>query len=629
MDRTIYERESKFASDDNSAFWGEKGRSLLSWKKMFTEVHNGVFGNDRWFEDGELNACYNCIDRWVDVCPDKIALIFDDNEGKAMTYTYKEAQLKIFEVCHILKDLQPGDCVTVYLPMSPYAVFVVLACARLGIAHNVVFGGFSAESLRLRIQDSKSKLLISQDYCFRGEKKIDLVQTVIKAVENVDIKVLIYDSDDSSEIPLQFSRWSKFEHSQKYVEPVFVGAEHPLFYLYTSGSTGRPKGLVHTTAGYLLYCAYTLSVAFNIDKNDVFCCTADIGWITGHSYCVYGPLSLGITSVILEGLPYYPSYYRFFDIVDKYKITQLYTAPTTVRILKAYFDLNPIDTSTYNLSSLRLLGSVGEPINKEAYKFFSNIFGGLHVVDTYFQTETGGIMIAPIPNLKPAKPECATLPIPGISPRVIANELNPDNSEDISRMIMAGESAKIGFLGRIFMVKSWPGISRTILNDHERYLKLYFEYGVYFTGDEGFVDQDGDFWIMGRADDVINVSAHRISTAEVESIACTNELVSEAAVISIPHEIKGQSMVLFVVLKNYHQNYENKIKNTVAVSLGSFCKPERVIAVPGIPKTATGKIMRRVMRCIVSGRDVGDLSTCMNKDVISQIRETCSKLNLF
>lgn len=609
MKGQVYDCECQAAAADCQEFWKAKADEFVSWSKAPAQAYSGSFGADRWFDDGELNACYNCIDRWVTIQPNKIAFIFDNNNGETLTFTYKQAQAKIFEICHALAGMRPGECITLYLSMSPTAVFCALACARLGIVHNFVFGGFSAESLRLRILDSRSKMIISQDFAFRGEKKINFLSIVSHATADLDLKILIFDSDkeNGSHNSDGYIRWSSIQHSQEYVPPVNVSAEHPLFYLYTSGSTGLPKGLVHTTAGYLLYAAYTLKTAFDVRDNDVFCCTADIGWITGHSYCLYGPLMLGITSVLLEGLPTYPTHYRFFNIVDKYKITQLYTAPTTIRILKAYFNTHPLDTAKYSLASLRLLGSVGEPINAEAHQFFSQIFGNLHIVDTYFQTETGGIMIAPIPGIKEAVPECASLPIPGISAAIFEDDE------------CAMRAAKKGELGKVFITRSWPGIARGILNDPKRFTNTYFSHSIYFTGDEGLLDANESFWIKGRADDVINVSGHRISTAEVESAACTNEIVAEAAIVAINHEIKGQTMVLFVVLKNEDPGYVQKIQNTITSRLGGFCRPSAVIACPGIPKTATGKLMRRVLRSILANHEVGDLSTCINKEVVDQI----------
>jgi len=617
MDLKQYREEYSASVENPEKFWGDKARDVLTWSKPFTKVHTGKFGSDRWFEDGELNACYNCLDRWAAATPDKVALIFDSNDAKTTTFTYQQALARVYEVCNQIKHLKRGDCATLYLPMGPEAVFCALACARLGITHNAVFGGFSSDSLRLRIDDSRSKLLITQDYVMRGEKKINFLQNVADALKGLDIETIIFDSCPGLEPDTEslyssignLKKWSQLSHCSDPVPCVTVEAEHPLFYLYTSGSTGRPKGLVHTTGGYLTYAAYTLRTAFAIQPQDVFCCTADIGWITGHSYSIYGPLCLGITSVIIEGLPTHPTYYRLFDLVQKYKLTQLYTAPTAIRMLKKFFDSNSLDLSGYDLSSLRCLGSVGEPINKEAYKFYSESFGSLHVVDTYWQTETGGFMIAPILGVKKAKPECAALPMPGILPLIITCE----------KIDQTTPEAQPGQLGRIYITRPWPGIARGILNDRKRYESGYFSTPYYFTGDEGIKDADGDIWIRGRADDVINVSGHRISTAEVESIACTNENVAEAAVVSIFHEIKGQSMTLFVVLKKDDDGYEAKVKETISSTIGGFCRPERVVACPGIPKTATGKIMRRVLRSLLSGNEVGDLSTCINVESIHKL----------
>ncbi len=627
-----YEKEYEKSLSDNSGFWKEKAEVLLNWSKKFTKIYNNKYGNDKWFEDGELNACYNCIDRWVETNPDKTAFIFDDNNGGTLKYTYREAKIKILEICHQIKHIKKGDCITVYLSMSPNAVFTALACARLGIVHNFVFGGFSSESLKMRIKDSNSKMLISQEYVIRGTKKIDFLNVIENATKYMNMDVLIFDEQNEynnlgvvdSYINLEtlslpekcywdrnpnWIRWSSLNHSHKEIDCVNVNAEHPLFYLYTSGSTGKPKGLIHTTAGYLVYVAYSLKTAFDIQKNDVFCCTADIGWITGHSYSLYAPLLLGITSVILEGLPIYPSPYRYFDIISKYKITHIYTAPTVIRILKTYFEApgNSLDLSLHDISSLRFLGSVGEPLNKQAYYWFSKNFGNTPIIDTYFQTETGGILIAPISGLIKNKPECAAYPIPGIVP-FITNDLINNNKCNPNE------------LGKIYISKSWPGIARGIINNKDRFQNAYFTTGIYFTGDEGRIGEDGLLYINGRADDVINISGHRISTAEVESAALSNSLVSEAAIISVEHEIKGQSMILFVVLKENDENYAESIRETISKSIGSFCKPERIIACPGIPKTATGKLMRRVLRSIVSNEEIRDIHTCINPEVISCIK---------
>lgn len=617
MNLKQYTSEYNEAKKDPKNFWSVKAKEILTWSKEFKTTYRGKFSEDQWFPDGELNACYNCIDRWTEKTPNKTALIFDSNDGKTTKFTYQECLIRIYEIANQLKHIERGQCVTFYLPMGPEAVFCALACARLGLTHNAVFGGFSADSLMLRIQDSKSKVVITQDFSMRGEKKINFLQTVADAVKDAEIEVILFDKHGTKESLgiKNFKCWSELNHSSEPVECVNVPSEHHLFYLYTSGSTGMPKGLIHSTGGYLLYAAYTLRTAFDIQENDIFCCTADIGWITGHSYAIYGPLCLGITSVILEGLPTYPNYYRFFDIVHKYKVTQFYTAPTAIRILKKYFDTTPLDVSSYDFSSLRCLGSVGEPINKEAYKFYSEAFGGRHIVDTYWQTETGGFLIAPIMGVKRSKPECATLPMPGIIP--IISSLEEINSNMTIESVKMNEPEQ---LGKIYIGQSWPGMARGILNNQTRYLTGYFSTPFYFTGDEGIIDNDGDIWIKGRADDVINVSGHRISTAEVESTACTNENVAEAAVVSIADAIKGQSMVLFVVLKRDDPDFEAKIKKTISDHIGSFSKPDRVIKCLGIPKTATGKIMRRILRSLLCNSELGDLSTCINIEVIEELK---------
>lgn len=633
FDGEEYKKEYLQSVENNFEFWKNKANTFLSWSKKFTKVYEGKFGSDLWFEDGELNACYNCIDRWVEVCPDKIAFIFDDNEGGTKTYTYKECLGEILEICHVIKDVKQGECITLYLSMSPKAVFSALACARLGIVHNFVFGGFSAESLELRIKDSNSKLIITEEYALRGTKKINFLKIVENATKEIDIKVFIFDKlDENDKLELNNSycnldntsslhdeniykkltgnwiRWSETNHSREYIECKPVNSEHPLFYLYTSGSTGKPKGLVHTTGGYLLYIAYSLKVAFGVKSNDIFCCTADIGWITGHSYAVYGPLMLGITSVILQGLPVYPTPYRLFDIVNKYKVTQLYTAPTVIRILKSYFEMteNKLDLSKHDLSSLRFLGCVGEPLNKQAYMWYSETFGNIPVIDTYFQTETGGIIIAPLSGIIKNKPECAALPVPGIIPAII-NDFEESNF------------CKSDELGKIYILKPWPGIARGILNDRSRFVNTYFTTGLYFTGDEGKKDNKALIHIRGRADDVINISGHRISTSEVESAALANTNVNEAAIVAVEHPIKGQSMLLFVVLSKDISDYGNNIKESIVNAIGSFAKPDKVIKCVGIPKTATGKIMRRVLRDLALCNKIGDLSTCINPEVVEAI----------
>lgn len=619
-------------SESSDSFWADIATRHISWSVPFSTVHGGYFGRDRWFEDGLLNACYNCIDRWVESQPDKTAVIFNDNGGHSRHYTYRESLHEILRICQVIKHLKTGDCVTMYLAMSPRALFTALACARLGITHNFVFGGFSADALRLRIRDSRSVMLISQDFGQRGDKRIEFLPVIKEAVDGLDVELLIFDDDPmtrelycrgggSSSLD-KWVFWSALDPVAEPIGCVAVPATHPLFYLYTSGSTGHPKGLIHSTGGYLTYVSYTLQIAFDITSDAIFCCTADVGWITGHSYCLYGPLSLGITTVILEGLPTFPDHYRLFNIIEKYKITHLYTAPTIIRILKAHFDIRPLDSSRHDIGSIRLLGTVGEPINTEAYRWFSESFGHSHVVDTYFQTETGGIIVAPLPCMSGGKPECAAYPLPGILPVLLSHG-------------KTGARAPVppNELGMVFIKEPWPGIAMGVLNGDEKFHENYFGRDPYYcTGDEGIVDSEGLLWIKGRADDVINVSGHRISTAEVESAACSNPAVSEAAIVPFSHKIKGSAMVLFVVLKttaSEYSDYSASVKATIRRHLGSFCNPEKVIACKGIPKTATGKLLRRVLRRILYGEEIGDLSTCVNSEVIPSIVEDIKQSGLF
>ncbi|KAI4291504.1 acetyl-CoA synthetase [Pancytospora philotis] len=655
-----YHSEYDAAASDSKSFWAARARALLRWSKDFTEVSSDDFKSTRWFGDGELNACDTCVDRWVEETPDKTALIFCDNEGRSFEYTYAELQRRIFEVCHLLQGLSPGDCVTCYLSMSPEAIFTALACARLGIVHNFVFGGFAAESLREKIVHTGSRMVISQKAVARGAKTHNFQAIVEKAVHGLDLSigVLIYDARDgaaqcepaaqgarpasparaeqscsfisqdsicNSPVISTFSAhnfeaeravryWSQLAHSAEHVPARSVGAEHPLFYLYTSGTTGNPKGIIHTTGGYLTYAAYSMQMAFGIRRDDIFCSTADIGWITGHSYGMYAPLALGITSIIIEGIPSYPSPYRLFDIIARHRATHLYTAPTVVRSLKAYFEQHPIDTSPYDLSSLRLLGSVGEPIDETAHRWFSSNFNSCKIIDTYFQTETGGILIAPIPGAGDAPPCSAGFPMPGIAPVV---------SE-------AGEEAGIG---ELYIARPWPGVARGIFRDQDRWLRAYLSTGIYFTGDKARTTpipcatgkSNAIYTLQGRADDEINVSGHRINTAEVEGAACLNEAVSEAAVVPLPHAVKGSEMLLFVVLKDKSRGRTQGLAEAVGLSvvqkLGGFCRPGHIVVVPDIPKTATGKIMRRVIGRTVNGQATGDLSTCTNPVAIDGVKK--------
>ncbi|KAL6122737.1 Acetyl-coenzyme A synthetase [Nucleospora cyclopteri] len=608
-------------SKNTEAYWKNQAENLV-WNRKFIHVHNGQFGNDKWFEGGQLNACYNCVDRHCILTPDKDAIIYNDNDGNTVKITYKKLFSEVNIIANILKpEVEKGDCVTIYMGMGPEAIYSILACTRLGIIHNVVFGGYSAASLRLRIDDSNSRFVITSDICNRGMKQMNFMEKVLEATHDMNVSILVFNEKKVNLQKIKNVRYfSQIQKVTNFVECVPVDSEHPLFYLYTSGSTDKPKGLLHTTGGYLTYARSTTKMAFDVKENDVFCCTADIGWITGHTYSIYGPLLLGITTVVLGGLPNYPSYDRLYRIVEEYGITQLYTAPTTIRILKKFFeteadienvaieDKNKF-TSKFDLSSLRILGSVGEPINKTAYNWFSKSFGNLPIVDCYWQTETGGIVIASVCFGRKQKPECAGMPMPGIFP-------------------MIGGKNEINKLGKIYITKSWPGIARTIIGNKSRYESSYFSMGIYYTGDEGYIDDDEDIWIRGRADDVINVCGHRISTAEVESVACTNTFVAEAAAVGIPHVIKGFCIYLLIVTKDTNESNNKKIEKSVFTTIndaiGGIARPERIVIVEGLPKTATGKIMRRILRHIINEDILGDVSTCVNSEVIECIKSRLS-----
>ncbi|CAD26548.1 ACETYLCOENZYME A SYNTHETASE [Encephalitozoon cuniculi GB-M1] len=625
MDRSEYEGLYKRSIEDKEGFWGEQAKVLLKWDRMFDRVYNNDFENSRWFEGGMLNACYNCVDRHAACSPDKVAVIYEGNDGESVYYTFKDVLDEVIRICTILKDegLEKGDTVAMYMAMSPYAVFSALACARLGLVHNAIFGGFSASSVALRLNDSNAKLLIVQDVVARQDSTMNFLENTRVALKGKSIPVLVFDTflderkilDSLDGIGGRILIWSKvLKRENEFIPCVSVNAEDRLFYLYTSGSTGKPKGIIHTAGGYLVYAMLTSKICFDLQENDVFACTADIGWITGHTYVIYGPLLNGITTVVFGGTPFYPSYYRLFKMVEKYRITQLYTAPTVIRMLRKHFSTTPLDHN-YDLSSLRILGSVGEPINKNAHLWFSENFNGCPVIDTYWQTESGGILIAPIPHAVDIKPECACLPFLG-QEVVIAD---PSSRSDCV------VEAKAYELGRVLLKGSWPGITRGILGNPERFRKGYFFYkGFYFTGDEGYKDSDGHVWIRGRADDVINVSGHRISTAEVEGAACTDPHIAEAAAVAESDDITGQALCIFVVLKDRktsHEGVRASLRTTLRSKIGKFVNAKRIYFCEGIPKTATGKIMRRVLKSILAGDPPGDVSTCTNADIIEGLRE--------
>lgn len=618
MSSKKYKYEYLKSINNTDTYWSNKAKILIEWDKEFKEVFNNIFESSKWFIGGKLNACYNCIDRHVKESPDKIAIIYTDNDNCITKYTYKQCLDNICRISNTLvsKGLQKGDCVTIYMAMCPEAVFSALACARMGVIHNVVFGGFSSNSLLLRMEDSNTKFLITCDIAKRASSNINFWETVDKVLDDKKLDVLLFDFESRPvKDNINIVYWSDIlKEDVKFISPVSVDSEDTLFYLYTSGSTGKPKGMVHTTGGYLVYAAHTTKECFDLKSNDIFACTADIGWITGHTYSIYGPLLNGITTVIFGGTPVYPNYYRLFSLVETCRITQLYTAPTVVRTLQKYFSTTTFENK-YNLSSLRLLGSVGEPINKEAYKWFTEAFDNIHIVDTYWQTETGGIMVAPLPNTIPGQPECASLPFYGVDVAIV----RPGSSKDSVIEANAYE------LGHVVFKKSWPGISRGVLNDSKRYLSSYFCYkNCYFTGDEGYKDSEGLIWIRGRADDVINVSGHRLSTAELESAACTDIHVAESAVVAVEDEITGQALNIFIVLKNGAniETAKDSVKKTLRSKIGRLVHPKNIYICRGLPKTATGKILRRVLRDLINGNVSEDLSTCINTEDIQAIKNS-------
>ena len=616
------------AQTDYQSFWAQQARDHLIWHKSFTQTlddSNAPFYE--WFSDGELNISYNCIDRHLTTQPDKDAIIFESDEGEVIRVTYRDLHQRICKLANALKalNIQKNDRIVIYMPMRIEAVVAMQACARIGAIHSVVFGGFSSKSLHERIIDAGAKAVITADEQVRGGKHHGLKTTVDEAIgmggaESVET-IVVYQRS-GSQIPFQPGRdvwWHEIvEKASTECEPEWVNAEHPLFTLYTSGSTGKPKGVQHSSAGYLLGAMVSMKWVFDYKPSDIFWCTADVGWITGHSYVTYGPLAMGATQVIFEGVPTYPHAGRFWEIVDKHKVTTFYTAPTAIRsLIKLGADL----PEKYSLSSLRLLGSVGEPINPEAWMWFYEKVGHSRcpIVDTWWQTETGSHMIAPLPGAAPLKPGSCTLPLPGIFAAIV-----DETGRDV-------ENGQGGFL---VIKKPFPSQIRTLWGNPERFKKTYFPQEInngayYLAGDSAHRDEDGYFWIMGRIDDVLNVSGHRLGTMEIESALVANSLVAEAAVVGKPHDIKGEAVVAFVVLKgDYPQEGEEKIKiinelrNWVAQEIGPIAKPEEIRFGENLPKTRSGKIMRRLLRALAKGEEITqDVSTLENPAILDQLKQ--------
>ncbi|MGM0537227.1 MAG: acetate--CoA ligase [Pseudomonadota bacterium] len=624
-DKATYQAMYQQSVDDPEGFWGEQAKRL-DWFKAPTRIKHTSFDSHnvdiRWFEDGTLNASVNCLDRHLETRGDQPAIIWEgDDPSDDKTLTYRELFDQTCQLANGLKELGvgKGDVVTLYMPMIPEAAMAMLACARIGAVHSVVFGGFSPDAVAQRVIGAKSKLIITADESVRGGKQVPLKDNVDAALTRdgteVCEKVLVV-KRTGGEIDWKDGRdvWYEDVVAKQSTDcpAEEMGAEDPLFILYTSGSTGAPKGLKHTTGGYLLHAAMTHQYVFDYQEGEIYWCTADVGWVTGHSYIVYGPLANGGTTLMFEGVPSYPTHGRMGEIVDKHGVNILYTAPTAVRALMAHGD-NVMDSSKRD--SLRVLGSVGEPINPQAWEWFHRVIGNekCPIVDTWWQTETGGIMIAPLPGATDLKPGSATLPFFGVVPALVDNE---------------GNELKGATEGNLVIQDSWPGQARSIWGDHERFVQTYFSAfkGVYFTGDGCRRDEDGYYWITGRVDDVLNVSGHRMGTAEIESSLVAHEAVAEAAVVGFPHDIKGQGIYIYVTLAdNVEESDELKKELTqwVRKDIGPIASPDVIQWAPGLPKTRSGKIMRRILRKIAANEcdGLGDTSTLADPSVVDELIE--------
>ena len=620
-----YHELYKESIDNSEAFFQKLAKENISWISDFNEVQNDKFANTKWFIGGKTNVSLNCIDRHLDENSNKTALIWEgDNPNESKQFTYKELHLQVCKFANVLKELgvKKGSRVCIYMPMIPEAAFAMLACTRIGAIHSVVFGGFSPESLKDRILDADCEIVITADEGVRGGKKVPLKSNVDQALVNCpNVKTTLVIKRTGGDTDWNNARDIWYEDLVKNVgsecDPEPMDSEDPLFILYTSGSTGKPKGVLHTTAGYLLGAHISFKYLFGIQPTDIYWCTADVGWIPGHTYILYGPLSNGTTTIMFEGIPTHPSSSRCWEICDKYEVNVFYTAPTAIRALMSQGD-DPVLKTKRN--SLRVLGTVGEPINPEAWEWYYKVVGNssCDVIDTWWQTETGSVLISPIAGITPMKPGSATLPFFGVKPALYDEQGRP--LEDANS-------------GNLVIEKSWPSQIRSVYGDHDRMISTYFETykDLYFTGDGARRDDDGYFWITGRVDDVLNVSGHRLGTAEIESALVLHDKVAEAAVVGFEHPIKGQGIYAFVTLmkeEEFNEGLRTELIQFVSKEIGPIAKPDLIQNAPGLPKTRSGKIMRRILRKIAEGdfSNLGDTTTLAEPAVVESLVENSQKL---
>jgi acetyl-CoA synthetase len=616
-----YEADLRQVEADPQAYWTELGRRL-TWTKPFTIAKDVSFAREdfhiRWYADGELNVSANCLDRHLATRGDETAIIWEgDDPAESRRLSYREVHAEVCRMANVLKahGVTKGDRVTIYLPMIPEAAFAMLACARIGAPHSVIFGGFSPDSIAGRIQDCDSKIVITADEGLRGGKKVPLKANVDEALAQCpEVSTVLVVRRTGTDVAMRAGRDYAYEAEAAKVSadcpPEPMNAEDPLFILYTSGSTGKPKGVLHSTAGYLAWAAWTHEAVFDYRPGEIFWCTADVGWVTGHSYIVYGPLANGATTLIFEGVPTYPTVSRFWEVIDKHQVEIFYTAPTALRALMREGEAPVTRTSR---KSLRLLGSVGEPINPEAWLWYHRVVGEERcpIVDTWWQTETGAALISPLPGATPLKPGSATKPLPGVKLQLV----------DADGAVLEGAVS-----GNLCLTDSWPGQMRTVWGDHERFITTYFTAypGKYFTGDGCRRDEDGYYWITGRVDDVINVSGHRLGTAEIESALVANPAVAEAAVVAFPHDIKGQGIYAYVTLKadrTPSDELRAELVKWVGAEIGRFAAPDAIQWAPALPKTRSGKIMRRILRKVAEGdiSNLGDTTTLADPAVVDDL----------